>query len=62
MISNMTENSETERHLSQCHPLQRLGAPEEIANTAVFLASHLSNGITVLNMPVDGGLHAQLRV
>lgn len=62
MISDMTENSEIERQLSQCHPLQRLGAPEEIANAAVFLASHLSNGITGLNMSVDGGLHAQLRV
>lgn len=62
MISSMTENSEMDSHLSQCHPFQRLGEPEEIANAAVFLASHLSDGITGLNMSVDGGLHAQLRL
>lgn len=58
----MTEDSEIESHLSQCHPFQRLGEPEDIANAATFLGSHLSNGITGLNMSVDGGLHAQLRL
>lgn len=62
MIASMTENNEIESHLSQCHPFQRICEPEEIANAALFLASHLSNGITGLNMSVDGGLHAQLRL
>ena len=62
MVSSMTDNSEIDSNISQCHPFQRLGEPEEIANAAVFLASHLSNGITGVNMSVDGGLHAQLRL
>lgn len=62
MISAMTGNSDIERHLSRGHPLQRLGEPEEIAGAALFLTSSLSDGITGLNMSVDGGLHAQLNI
>ncbi len=60
MISTMTNNNEIESHLVQAHPLKRLGEPEEIADVAVFLSSKLSDGITGLNMSVDGGLHSQL--
>jgi len=38
------------------HPLGRMGKPEEIANAALFLASHLSDFITGVALPVDGGL------
>jgi NAD(P)-dependent dehydrogenase (short-subunit alcohol dehydrogenase family) len=62
MISAMTDNGEVEKYLTDCHPLKRLGEPEEIAGAVVFLASSLSNGVTGLNMSVDGGLHSQLRV
>jgi enoyl-[acyl-carrier-protein] reductase (NADH) len=62
MISAMTDDNEIQTYLADCHPLKRLGEPEEIADAAVFLASSLSNGVTGLNMSVDGGLHAQLRV
>lgn len=62
MISALTDNSEMEHQVAQAHPFRRLGEPEEIADAAVFLASSLSNGITGLNMSVDGGLHAQLSV
>jgi 3-oxoacyl-[acyl-carrier protein] reductase len=37
-------------------PLKRLGKPEEIAKTAVFLASSDSDFITGQNIIVDGGL------
>ncbi|KAL1851239.1 hypothetical protein Plec18170_006564 [Paecilomyces lecythidis] len=60
MISAMTGNVDMEKDLAKGHPLQRLGEPEEIANAALFLASEMSNGITALNMSVDGGLHGKL--
>lgn len=62
MISAMTENSETDKYIGERHPLKRLGEANEIAEAAVFLASDMSNGITGLNMSVDGGLHSQLGI
>jgi enoyl-[acyl-carrier-protein] reductase (NADH) len=62
MISAMTNNAEIEREMTQKHPLKRLGDPQDIANAAVFLASNMSDGITGLNLSVDGGLHSQLSV
>ena len=40
-------------------PLRRPGKPEEIANTALFLASDLSGFITGAIIPVDGGMTAK---
>lgn len=37
-------------------PLGRMGKPEEIANTALFLASHLSDYVTGQVIAVDGGM------
>jgi NAD(P)-dependent dehydrogenase (short-subunit alcohol dehydrogenase family) len=37
-------------------PMGRMGAPEEIANVAVFLASDDSGYITGVELFVDGGL------
>ncbi|KAL3449910.1 hypothetical protein BJX65DRAFT_316641 [Aspergillus insuetus] len=62
MIASMSEDSKFEKTLIDCHPLQRIGEPEEIANVAVFLASDYAKGITGANLSVDGGLHAQLRL
>ncbi len=38
-------------------PMQRLGLPEEIADTAVFLASNSAAFITGAVIPINGGLH-----
>ena len=43
------------------HPLQRNGQPEDIANAILFLASKESSWITVVVLPVDGGVTARLR-
>jgi NAD(P)-dependent dehydrogenase (short-subunit alcohol dehydrogenase family) len=39
-------------------PLQRNGRPEDIAWTALFLASEMSSYITGQGIVVDGGLYA----
>ena len=39
-------------------PLKRAGKPEDIANTALFLASDLSTYITAQVLGVDGGMGA----
>jgi len=36
--------------------IQRVGRPEEVANTVLFLASEESSYITGQNIGVDGGL------
>jgi 2-deoxy-D-gluconate 3-dehydrogenase len=36
-------------------PAGRWGQPEEMAGTAVFLASHASDFVTGVTIPVDGG-------
>lgn len=38
-------------------PLKRLGSPEDIANTAAFLASDMASYITGQVISVDGGMH-----
>jgi NAD(P)-dependent dehydrogenase (short-subunit alcohol dehydrogenase family) len=44
--------------VSKHYPLGRLVTPEEVANSALFLASPLSAGITGVTLPVDAGLTA----
>lgn len=41
--------------LIQMHPLRRLGKPDDIAKTVLFLASDLSEFITGQDIVVDGG-------
>ena len=40
------------------HPMNRLGAPREAADAAVFLASDESSFTTGADLPVDGGFLA----
>ena len=37
------------------HAVRRVGEPQEIASTIVFLASNAASFITGVNLPVDGG-------
>ena len=39
-------------------PFGRLGRPEEIASTALFLASNEASFIAGVDLPVDGGMTA----
>jgi NAD(P)-dependent dehydrogenase (short-subunit alcohol dehydrogenase family) len=46
----------SERKIGQLNPLRRSGVPEEIAQTALFLASDASSYINGQAIAVDGGL------
>lgn len=62
-MENTEERSEgtsaRERWLDQ-YPLERFGRPDEVADTALFLATERSGFITGENVVVDGGLTAGL--
>jgi NAD(P)-dependent dehydrogenase (short-subunit alcohol dehydrogenase family) len=44
----------------EAYPLGRLGRPEDVAEAALFLASDAAGYITGVDLPVDGGLTAQM--
>ena len=50
----------TQDKIGQLNPLQRAGAPEEIAAMALFLASDESSYVNGHAFPVDGGLASTL--
>jgi len=50
----------THGKIGQLNPLQRAGAPEEIAAMALFLASDESSYVNGQAFPVDGGLSSTL--
>jgi NAD(P)-dependent dehydrogenase (short-subunit alcohol dehydrogenase family) len=45
--------------VKKAHPMGRLGEPEEVANTILFLASDEASFVTGAVLPVDGGYLAQ---
>jgi NAD(P)-dependent dehydrogenase (short-subunit alcohol dehydrogenase family) len=49
------ENPETYQHTVERYPLRRIGEPDEIAGTAIFLASQAGSFITGQTIVVDGG-------
>jgi meso-butanediol dehydrogenase / (S,S)-butanediol dehydrogenase / diacetyl reductase len=54
---NLDENARRQREAM--HPMGRFGQPEDVANTAVFLASDESGWTTGSVITVDGGYSAQ---
>jgi NAD(P)-dependent dehydrogenase (short-subunit alcohol dehydrogenase family) len=50
----------TQGKIGQLNPLQRAGAPAEIAAMALFLASDESSYVNGHAFPVDGGLSSTL--
>ncbi len=55
MTAEFREDPQMKEFMEQNTPYKRLGEPEDIANTAVFLASDESNFIHGENLVVDGG-------
>jgi NAD(P)-dependent dehydrogenase (short-subunit alcohol dehydrogenase family) len=45
----------TSEYFRKMIPMGRLGAADELASAAVFLASDESSFITGIDLPVDGG-------
>lgn len=45
------------KEIEECAPLRRTTTPEEVGDTALFLFSELSRGITGENIHVDSGYH-----
>ncbi|WP_163969717.1 SDR family NAD(P)-dependent oxidoreductase [Oceanobacillus halotolerans] len=59
MVTNITQgNKEVEAEIAKGNPTGRLGKPEEIAGTALFLASDKSTYVNGVTIPVDGGMVA----
>jgi NAD(P)-dependent dehydrogenase (short-subunit alcohol dehydrogenase family) len=54
--------SELGEALKDQQPLGRTGAPGDVANAALFLASDLSSWVTGVQLPVDGGYSAVTNV
>ena len=59
MLNRFTGTDERKARLAATVPLKRVGRPEEIAQTIVFLASDRASFITGASYLVDGGKSAQ---
>jgi NAD(P)-dependent dehydrogenase (short-subunit alcohol dehydrogenase family) len=59
MLNRFTGTDERKSRLAATVPLKRVGRPEEIAETIVFLASDRASFITGASYLVDGGKTAQ---
>ncbi len=59
MLNRFAGTAERKAGLAATVPLNRVGTPEEIANTIMFLASDKASFITGASYLVDGGKSAQ---
>lgn len=55
VMRDLSDTSTLQQHASTQHALGRMATPEEVANTAVFLASDAASFITGSAIFVDGG-------
>lgn len=55
MLSRFAGNADSKNRTKAKVPLQRLGQPEEVANTIVFLGSNKSPFLTGQSVVIDGG-------
>lgn len=56
MGRNVANTAEARQAIARLHALQRMAAPEEIAQTALYLASDAASFVTGTAMLVDGGV------
>jgi len=56
LAKRLLNNDKKRESMDERHPLKRVGTPEDIANTAVFLLGDKSTWITGQVIGVDGGL------
>ena len=59
MFREVATAPEVRQALEAAHPMGRIGQPEEIASTVVWLCSDGASFITGQIFPVDGGYTAQ---
>jgi NAD(P)-dependent dehydrogenase (short-subunit alcohol dehydrogenase family) len=59
MLDRFAGSPERKAGLAATVPLNRVGRPEEIAQTILFLASHQASFITGASYAVDGGKTAR---
>jgi NAD(P)-dependent dehydrogenase (short-subunit alcohol dehydrogenase family) len=60
MLDIILPTPEIRQKFSQFHPVKRLGQPEEVANTVVWLCSDEASFITGATIMVDGGVSSSV--
>ncbi|MGH8338166.1 MAG: SDR family NAD(P)-dependent oxidoreductase, partial [Gammaproteobacteria bacterium] len=55
-LESVPDREETMRQVMACHPLGRIGAPQDIAEAALFLALDAASFISGASLVVDGAM------
>ena len=55
----MEKNPSAKKKLAKVIPLNRIGEPQDISNTVMFLLSEQSNYVTGTEIIIDGGVTAK---